>query len=97
MSSAIISSTALPAIWNAGKVMPRYRKIHCPTNAKRMSTAAATAHAMPAVRIRSAGVSRGVIARNSGTRAIGSVITNREPSERTTNSVKLIDAHAVAG
>src|SRR6266404_3313693 len=59
-------------------VIPRYLKIHLPATAKASSTPAATQQASRAMRMRCAGVSVGVIARNAGIVANGSMMTNRE-------------------
>src|SRR5436190_1018528 len=59
-------------------VIPRNLKIHLPATANPINTPAVTQHATRAIRIRSAGVSVGVIARKAGTVAKGSTMTKRE-------------------
>src|ERR1041384_4341375 len=59
-------------------VMPKTLKINCPATANTSSTPAITQQASRAVRMRSCGVSVGVIARNAGTVASGSTMTKSE-------------------
>ena len=58
--------------------MPKNLKMSFPDVAKINKMIAATRQATRAMRMRCGGVSFGVIARNAGTVAIGSIITNSE-------------------
>src|SRR5262249_50331670 len=60
--------------------MPRKRKTRLPANENTSSNPMATEHAVRAMRMRCAGGSCAVIARNAGTVAMGSMITNSELS-----------------
>jgi hypothetical protein len=82
MSSATRSNTMLPPIWNAGSVMPSSRKIQFPVAAQTIRTPPATQQASRAIRMRLAGESVGVIARNAGSVAIGSTMMNSELKAR---------------
>src|ERR1043165_9624273 len=83
MSSATSRRMMLPAILKAGSVMPRKRKIAWPVRTKMISTHAAMMQARRAIRMRASGPSFGVIARNAGTVAIGSMITKSDAPEST--------------
>ena len=87
----------LPAIWNAGIVMPRRSSSPCPRAANAMRTSVATRHARRAVRIRACGPSRAVIARNDGTSAIGSTITNSEEKARRRYSRSVTEGSPMRG
>src|SRR6266404_3972507 len=94
MSTATSNRTMLAASWKAGMVMPRNLKIHLPAAAKMMSTPAMTQQARRAMRIRSWGVSEGVMARKAGTVASGSTITKRELVANKIYSGRVISAGA---
>src|SRR3954454_4376309 len=83
MSSATNSRMMLPAILNAGRVMPKKRKIAWPVRTKIIRTHAAMMQASRDMRMRASGPSFGVIARKAGTVAIGSMITNSDSPEST--------------
>ncbi len=83
-------STMLAAIWNAGMVMPRSLKIHLPASANTINTPALTQQASRAILMRCSGVSVGVIARNAGTVARGSIITNSELAASSIYSIRVI-------
>src|SRR5262245_25041862 len=90
MSKAMRSSSTLPAIWKAGKVMPRNLKIHFPASAKRIKAPAATRQASRAMRNWAAGGSFGGMAMKAGTTAIGSTTTKSELNARRVYSVRLM-------
>jgi len=75
-------------------VMPRNLKIHLPATANTISTPAMTQHAIRAILIRCCSVSVGVMARNAGTVANGSTMTNRELAARKIYSGNLIPSTA---
>ena len=60
--------------------MPKKLKMRFPVVANINKMMVATRQATRAIRMRSLGGSLGVIARNAGTVAIGSMITNNEPT-----------------
>src|SRR5436190_24379384 len=81
ISSAINISTTLPAILNAGNVIPKKRNRAWPVITNTIKIAAAMTHARRAMRMRDSGESFGVMAKKTGTVAIGSMITKSEVAE----------------
>ncbi len=72
MSSAVISSSTPPAVRNAARLTPNTWNTQWPNKAKNASTAPPTRHARAAMLRAFSGLSRAVIARNSGTVPMGS-------------------------
>src|ERR1043166_5210524 len=92
MSSATSNSTMLPAIWNAGKVMPRTRKIKSPARANVTRMPALTKQASCAIFVRCCGVSLGVMARKAGTTPSGSMMAKSDVVARRMNSIVFMPA-----
>src|SRR5215471_18988687 len=74
--------------------MPRNLKTHFPANENTSSTPAAIQQASPAMWARCCGVSVGVMARNAGMTAMGSIITNSELKANKVYSIRPISAQS---
>jgi hypothetical protein len=68
--------------------MPKMRKSDGPANPKPARMPTATMQAVRAVRNRPGTDSRAVMVRNAGTAAIGSIMINNEPNEKSAYSNK---------
>jgi len=90
MSSETCNSTMLAAIWKAGIVIPITRNTNCPVRPNTSRMPAATVQASRAVRSRCSSESVGVIAKNDGTVASGSTITNSDPNANKMYSDRLM-------
>jgi hypothetical protein len=79
MSRAERRRISPPAIWKAGRVIPKSRKILGPMAAKEVITVAQVKQAVRAIRRLASGESRAVMARKAGMAAKGSTIAKRDP------------------